>query len=307
MPYQRVKLSEILFSPRKFVFSFPTRESLLLPSLKCWGLLEPPIVAEGPKGWWPVCGEGRLLAARKLSWETIEVRVWPSASEELLWLSLESNLFRGLNLVEKAEVVSRFKAFLAPEEVAQKVLPRLELPPSPRWYFFLERLAKSPEKVKWGLVEGRFNPKTVEALTLLSPPEQEAMVYLWELFRFTHSEQREVFQGLQDLARRKDQSLLEVIKNWQKLESKKEFLEALRKTLKPHFFEREKKLKSLRNRLSPEVLLESSPSFEKDEIQVSFKLKGPQDLEKKIQLLLELKSHLCAEENKDPRKTDNRP
>jgi len=288
MSLSRIKLDEIDFSERPFVFSLPKRDKLLLESIRRYGIIEPPVVLENREGLFPICGEGRLLSAKTLGMTTIEVLILRElAPLEALHLSLESNLFRGLNLAEKAEVVSRFERYLPPEEVSRKIFPRLGIPENPRWYFFLKRLSESPEEIKLAVAKETLNPKVAETLTKFPSERQLFFLALFQRFRFTFSEQREVLIGLLDLSKRYDLEIEEVVaREFSEMADRKGFLKKLRRLLKPqvHRFE-EDLLRTQKVLLKKGIHFEATQAYEKDRFKISFDFKTREELIQKIRAL----------------------
>ncbi len=290
-----LELSDLRWEDRRFVYSFPTRDYLLKESIKRVGVIEPPVVLETPEGLVPVCGEGRLLAARSLGFSALEVRLLKGISPlEALELSLESNLFRGLNLVEKAEIISRFSRYLSPEEVAQKVLPRLELPPTPRWYFFLRRLSEAPQPLKQATAEERLPLKVTEELLKLPPPEQIFLLEVFERLGLSFSEQRETLAGLLDLCRRHELSLKEL---WERefgeIKDRRSFMQRLRQLLRPEFSKTLERFNRWRSLLAEKGLeLEIPPALEKDVLLLKIPFKNLEELNSRLQDLRDLSTRM---------------
>ena len=290
MPLSRVKLHEVDFSKRPFVFSLPQRGAFLLESVKRYGVIEPPVVTETREGLFPICGEGRLLAARTLGIDAVEAIVLGEVEPlKALHLSLESNLFRGINLAEKAELVSRFASYLSPEEIVRRIFPRLGLPEKPRWYFFLKRLSESPEEIKLAVAEETLNPKVAEILTRLPSGKQLFLLALFKRYRFTFSEEMEVLAGLLDLSKRHDLDPEDLVaREFSETRDRKEFLRRLRGLLRPHLYSFEKELLEIRQALSKRGLrLEAHPPYERDRFRISFDFGTTEELKQKIQDLEE--------------------
>ncbi|MBX6423246.1 ParB/RepB/Spo0J family partition protein [Thermosulfurimonas sp. F29] len=287
-----LRLADVDLLSRTFVFSLPPRDTLLLESVKRRGVIEPPVVLEGEDGFVPVAGEGRLLAARALGLEEVSCRVLPGMPPvEAQWLALESNLFRGLNLAEKAEVVARLSRYLSPEEVVRRVFPLLGLRSDPEGYFFLKALSEAPESLKLQVASGRLSPRAARALLRCPRKAQPELLDLLERLRFTASERQEVVEGLLDLARREDLPLEEVLSRFRGFERREEFLRALRKALRPSLSRMEEKALRLREVLRGKgVLLEIPPALEREEWSLKIPFRSREGLLRKLDDLRNLLS-----------------
>ncbi|QJA05609.1 hypothetical protein FVE67_01820 [Thermosulfurimonas marina] len=287
MELLQVKLSEIDLSSRTFVFSFPPRGDLLRESLRRVGLIEPPVITEHEGRFLPVAGEGRLLALRDLGAERAPVLLArglsPLKAQEQ---ALESNLFRDLNPVEKAEALARFSRYLSPEEAASKVLPRLGFSAEARWYFLLLRLSEAPRELKEAVAQRGLPLKVAERLLRFPPEALVRTLGLLERLRFTVSEAREVTEGLLDLSRKEDRPLTELLEEFEAFSSRDAFLKAFRGRLRPHLFRREEETRRLREALlSQGARLESPPAFERDEHHLIIPFKDRSELSRRLRRL----------------------
>ncbi len=303
--------SEIDLDSRTFVFSFPRRDRYLRESLERWGLLEPPVVLADQGKILPVAGEGRLLALRGMGVREVSCRILRGLSPlEAQWLALESNRFRELNLVEKAEALARFSRYLSAEELSRQVLPRLGLKPDPEWYYFLRDLAAAPDELKWAVAEGRLPLKVARILLKCPEDTRQVLLEILERFRFTASEKREVVEGLRDLARRDGLSVEEVLsRHFENLPGREEFLKRLRALLRPHIFELEKTFFRYREALrSRGALLEIPPGFEGETLRLSLPFRSREELLQKLQSLQRLlEDHPDFLTDKPSGKIDKKP
>lgn len=97
----------------------------LAASIREQGLLHPIVVKKAlGSGYEMVCGERRLLAARKLGWQKIPAIIKDVASNRLLELALVENIQReDLNAIEEAQAFKKLVVdrALSPEEVGVRV------------------------------------------------------------------------------------------------------------------------------------------------------------------------------------------
>jgi len=300
--YKIISIEDIDLKDRSYVFSYPKRGELLKESIKSIGLLQPPILFlenEASK-FKIICGEGRIIACYELNIYEFPVFITKnSSSKKLLLLSLESNLFRGLNLVEKAEFVKRALEIFSLEEVISIFLPKLNLHPSYHWIEYLKALNVLEEEFKKLIVEEALNPKIVEILAKLSFEERKEFLEIFEKLRLSFSEQKEVLEKLLDYKKRKDlPSLLpdilkEILKEQDFNKRKKEFLQTLKELYYPHYFPKLKKISSLIERFKEkQIYLTFSPYFEKKEFEIHFKSSSLEDIENKLTFLEKNKTEL---------------
>ncbi len=301
----KVKIEKINFKDRTYCFSFPKRDSFLLESIQKFGLLQPPLLLLSEENYKIVAGEGRILALKKLEHEEFPALVINANTPSYLplLLSLESNLFRPLNLVEKAEFLKRAKNYFSLKEIL-KLLPKLGFSQNYHWIEFLEKVDSLDEKFKIFLLEGKLNPQIIELFTSLEKTFQEEFLKLVNELKLSFSEQREVLQKLLDYRKRKDlsellpQELKEILKEEDFNKRKTKFFEKLKELLFPNYTKRLKKIEPVIQTFKKEKIeLILSPFLEKKEIEIRFKVKNLEDLEKKVNFLKKEKLELFFKEN----------
>lgn len=288
-----VNPSDINLADRRFVFSFPQRKDLLIESIRELGLIVPPILYSTGHELIVISGEGRIQACVELSVQRIPVLVINEQMDErlLLLISLESNLFRGLNLVEKALFLERAKKFFAGEELL-RFLPKIGLSPSKHWLFLLEKVLSLEEPFLIRLAEDKLNPKVVEFLVELSQSERFEFLDILEKIHLSYSEQREVLEILLDHRRNTSGSefipeyLKSILHIGDKNERKRQFFDALRGLRYPYSLPVLRKLEEIRNHFKKyEIDVTFSPYLEKREITLNFKVSSKAELDGKIEAL----------------------
>lgn len=291
---KEIKIAEIDFTDKTFLFSYPERTPLLIESIKAIGVIEPPILYCNNKGYQIVSGEGRIKALKTLGVENFWGLIINEKKEpwELLYLSLESNRFRGLNLVEKALFLEKIEKFFQPEKIIEEILPKLDFTKHPSWYFFLKKVQALSAPYRELLVKERLNPKTIEIITELSQTEKEEYYQLLVSFHLTHSEQMETLEILRDLQKREQrQGLLpEQIKTLLGIEDpnlrKKAFKEILQTIKYPNFLAKKKLMEDIKKALQKEgIQIEFSPYLENKRIFINFDLKNFETLKKTFKTL----------------------
>ncbi len=294
MLLKEIQIAEIDLTDKSFLFSYPERTPLLIESIKTIGVIEPPLLYPGNKRYQIICGEGRIKALKALGVEKFLACVINEEKQpwELLYISLESNLFRGLNLVEKALFLERAEKFFPKEKIIEEILPKLDFTKHPSWYFFLKKVLALGPPYRELLIKERLNPKTIEIITDLNQNEKEEYYQLLISLHLTHSEQMETLEVLRDLQKREQrQGLLpEQIKNLLKIEDpnqrKKAFKETLQAIKYPNFLVKRTLMEDIKRDLQKKGLqIEFSPYLENKRININFDLKDIETLKKNLKTL----------------------
>uniref|UniRef100_A0A7V4N344 ParB-like N-terminal domain-containing protein n=1 Tax=Thermodesulfobacterium geofontis TaxID=1295609 RepID=A0A7V4N344_9BACT len=294
LKYTIVSIENIDLQDRTYLFSYPKRGEFLKNSIKSVGLLQPPILflEKGYPKFKIVCGEGRIIACKELGIQEIPAFIGENySSKELFLLSLESNLFRTLNIVEKAEVVGKALNFFSIEEVIN-LLPKLSLNPSYYWIEYLQAIYSLEDPIKTLIVEERLNPKVAVELADLSSKEKEEYLEFLKKLNLSFSEQKEVLEKLLDYKKRKDlpsllpEKLKEALKEEDFNKRKIEFFRILKELYYSFYFHKWKKVSSLIEKFrKKDIYLSFSPYFEKKEIEIQFKNISFEDFQKKLEFI----------------------
>ncbi|WP_456370488.1 ParB/RepB/Spo0J family partition protein [Thermodesulfatator atlanticus] len=294
--FSLIELTQIDFEDRTFCVSYPERAELLRESIDLVGIIHPPVLRPKSTAFQIISGRGRLIAAKTLGIKKTFCRILPGWTDDLTCLSLccEENITsRGLNLVEKAQAVEKFRGYLSDKEVIEKVLPRLGFPAHHYHLELLEKIAFLEEEGKKLLVEERLNPKAVLKLFSFDEKGRRKILAIFREIPFSSSRQRIFLEMLEDLSRKEKKSVVEILEDrtFQALladqdlspQQKTEALFAfLHKLLNPRIWEREERFKKLAARLREVgVKISPSPGFEKDEYSLTFNFKNPDELEQK--------------------------
>jgi ParB family chromosome partitioning protein len=291
---KEITISKVILTDKTFLFSYPERTPFLMESIRDLGLIEPPVLYPLTEGYQIVCGEGRIKALKELGAESflalvIEEKKDPS---ELLLFSLESNLSRGLNLVEKALFLEKAEQYFSQEEIVHKILPKLGFTKHPNWYFYLKKIPRLSEPLRELLVMGRLNPKTIEIMADLEEKEQKEYFQIITSFNLTQSEQMETLEALRDFQKRNQGPCLipEEIKVLFPIEDpnlrKKTFKEILQSIRYPNFSSKKGQMESIKRDLQKRgIQIEFSPFLENKRIFINFDLKDVDTLQKNLKII----------------------
>ena len=137
--FEQVLLSNIELSSEihdRFLLDYGQDTVGIMNSIKEIGLINPVILIKENQSadgtYRIVCGYRRIMACRKLGWESIKAQVVDVYNEEeILLFSLHDNLFsRGFNVIEKAITLKKFLEIgYSNEKLITKIVPFLGLPP----------------------------------------------------------------------------------------------------------------------------------------------------------------------------------
>lgn len=288
--YEKVNLEEIDLGDRSFLFSFPRREALLLESIKNLGVLQPPIVALSQSDKLKiVSGEGRIWACYHLNLSTIPCIVLEDLKpREMLLISLETNLFREINLVEKAEFLKKALPYFEESEIYM-LLSKLNLPFNYNYINFLLKISNLSDEFKNLLIKNQLNPHLIEFLEDFNEEERKEFLEIMKKLKLTFSEQRLVIEKLLDYKKRINlqglipRELKDILEEEDFNKRKKKFLEKLEELYSPNFSEKMSLIKPWAEKLRREgVVIKFSPYFEKEEIEITFKINKFKDYRNKL-------------------------
>ena len=208
-------LSEIDFFDRSFPFSYGFLPENLYASLRQVGILTPPLLKAGPRGYIIVCGRRRLEAARKVFGEKHEINAYLVAAGEqtaqLFALAFWDNLaHRSFNLVEKADILVCLEALFDHAVLRSEFLPALEIPAKNRFIERYRAINGLPEAVRSLLAQGKMDGETVDLLKSWQPDEIERLIDLLGGMSFNRNKLKEIVKLFDDLAGRDRKTPVEI-------------------------------------------------------------------------------------------------
>ncbi|MBM4274213.1 MAG: hypothetical protein FJ134_07115 [Deltaproteobacteria bacterium] len=213
--FQEVPLASIDLDDHPF-HVLPSHDfSPLLPSLREVGLLAPPwLRLRAAGGWQVIAGLKRLRAAAQLGWEKIPAWTLPPDTPDShgLLIYLYDNAYtRGFNLAEQAVLASRLLVYWDRQEVAARFLPILGLPPAPAYLDKLLKLAGLEEPFKNLAAQGRLALTPGAHLARWEEADRAAALPFLELLPWTQSQQEELLEAVELLARREGTPIREIL------------------------------------------------------------------------------------------------
>jgi len=200
-------LAEIDFSDRSFPFSYGPLPDAFTASVRRAGILVPPLLQPGPRGYVIVCGRRRLEAARRTMDEKKEIPALLAAEDEskkqLFALAFWDNIaHRTLNLVEAADVLVVLESLFDECTMHNDYLPRLGIAPKPRFLQRCRTIARLPESARAFLARGKMDGETVDLLRGWQVDEVDQLVSMAEGITINRNKLKEIVALTTDLAGR---------------------------------------------------------------------------------------------------------
>lgn len=187
-----------------FIFTLPLDSRPLQTSIQRVGLLNPVWLRQHDIGWQIVCGAKRVLAFQELGRDGIPAQTVTDRDcsiEKALIMSLEDNLGREWNPVEKARCLQKFQTLCGWDvpKLASDLAPRLGLPPSPEVVQNYLALLCLEHDIQLEIAYSTLSPGHAFLLDSLSPPERRAVFSLIQTCALSLNESREIIDNFLDL------------------------------------------------------------------------------------------------------------
>jgi len=290
--YKEVPLASIDLLNRDYLHSYPERSSFLIESIREVGLLQPPLLLEKPSGLIIICGEGRVKACLELEFEYLPCIILKDRcpDKDLFFISLQSNLFRPLNLVEKAIFFNKVYHLLSEDEIP-KTLKLLNLPVNQNTIQTLLVISKLNDDYKNLILNEKINPQILKYYEAFDEKSFLNLLNIGVKLSLSFSEQRELFELAYDLMRvDKLEEFLEELSQILDLEDynqrKKAYKEAFMKFRYPFYSQKWKRLKEIKSLFKAKgIEVQYVPYLEERDVEIRFKVERLEDLEKRINFL----------------------
>lgn len=305
MNLQTVNISQIrLDGPGwdDFIFTYPLDGERLQASIREVGVLHPVCLRRDANEFRIVFGARRVLACRRLGWQTVPARVFSAQEpgvEELLQISLEEDLpQRAYNPVEKARVLQRFKGLAGwtIERLCSALAEKLRLPPTQETVEEYLAFCDFAEEIQLAVAIDEVSPAHA---FLLKPYRQGERRLLFHQILLpcapSFSEWRQMLDALEDLKVIQRKSLQAILAGKQLhsiLESvslnprqkSTALLKAIRRLRYPNLTEYEERFDvTLKDTgLNGSIQIRHAPFFEGDHLDISFRIRSEDDLKKKL-------------------------
>ncbi len=308
----QLDLKRIDLKDRFFIYTFLPNLDNLFTSIRKAGILHPLVVQEKGSGNMVriICGFKRALVAEKLKLSPVTVLLY-SADEinelEAFRLSLLENLgTRPLNLVEKAicleKLITMFK--VEQEHVINEYLPLLSLHPHQRVLESYLRIARLQAEAQTLIARNELPLAVGEKFFNFRQEDQEEVAKLLSHLKTGIQVADEILTHLYEISQREEATagaILNDLDLWKTVEDEKEnhgnktrvVRQRLRKRRFPGFTHRKESFRKAVGMLplAPTLTIIPSPSFEREDLKVTFSFRGKEDLDTMIHRLEEIASH----------------
>jgi hypothetical protein len=200
-----IPLAEIDFADRAYPFSWGPPPAGLVASVRRYGVMVPPLLAPGAKGWIIVSGRRRLLAAREAGLTAVMVRRLPAdnPAELLPRVFWENAGSRSFNPVEAADIITALEPLLPAAELERDCLPVLGLPSGARTIARCRALHGFPAALRDLAAAGRVDGETIDLLQYWRGEEIAMLARMTAVRRCNRNQLRELVFLADGVARRR--------------------------------------------------------------------------------------------------------
>lgn len=268
-------VSAVDLADRRFCFSYPHEDPVVTASVRALGVIEPPVLFEHDP---PVVISGwrRIWAARRAGINEVPAIVVALPENDCMIMAFETNRGRPLNLVEKAHVLERTLRFGLSEEERGRIMDGMGLQPHRSTVDTLLVLGAADETVKMFVVEKNLSLRNAKSLLRFPGEERCRVVDLITTVPATDSLIREILDLLALLRLKQgsvDYSTLHGCSDGRSLRRRLEEL------THPLLASLEQKWDALRAelRLPPSVDIKVDPFFEKEYIDIQFRVRSHEE------------------------------
>jgi ParB-like chromosome segregation protein Spo0J len=302
MTYEHITVRKIDLRDERFRTSYHFSLDRLILSIKKAGLLSPPLVRRGEKGFVLVSGWKRALACRTIGLTSINVLVTEEKNDLHLFLGAfyENLATREISLVEKAEIGRKLLGLgVDRKTLLGCYLPLLSFPATAEHLEVLLALSRAALAVREFVWEKDVPLPVVQSLLRFAPIEQKVLLPL--LRPLGQNKQRELLEDAWDICRRDNvtvRKLLNEAEARQALASPKlspqQKAEKIRLRLKrkryPRLSSFEDSFDSVRRRTRwpKDIAIQPSPYFESEDFSVSFRFKNEKEFKACVEKLQEI-------------------
>jgi len=309
-----IHINQIDFNDRSYIFTFESRLSKLITSIKNIGILNSPILEKRADGNFRiVSGLKRILALRHLKIDQLTAQIYYSTNTEpkleLFLFNLYENIgTRHLDIIEKAIIINKLINLfrLSADKVITEFFPLLDLGINKLVFDRYMQIVQLEDNLKRAVAEDFLSFDIAVALPERSRVEGLAIFQLFQKLRLGKNRQKEFFRLLQELSEINNQSIDQLLLNNEiqdvlsndkitpprKTDHIKEILKQMRY---PLFANVEKNFQKLKKdlKLPPNIILRPPPFFESEKYTIEFSFKNQSDFRKLTEILISI-----ADQNK---------
>ena len=303
----QVKIDQIDFSDRTYIFTFEPLMSQMVQSIKTIGLLNPPILAQisGKPSYRIVSGLKRILALIHLKIKTFSAVIFQDTLEKIsldLFLKnfYENISIRVLNPIEKSHVLNKLlNTFnVSSDEILTTYLPLIGLGSTPKILDSYIPLIQLEDNLKIAVVENFFSPDFAVRLLNYSHQDRQAIYDLFSTLKLGKNRQKEFLRLLSDISNIVNKPIAEIIDQrliQSTLSDKKLTLslkvnmvrDFFRKMRFPIFSRAEDNFNALKKelKLPPQIIFRAPPFFENDKYSIEISFKNQTEFDNVLKIL----------------------
>lgn len=274
---QTISLNKVNVYDRTYCISYPLEDDLLLASIRQFGILTPLCLLPGQPPT-VITGFKRIEAARKIGIEEIPCTFIEASERRALLTSINDNVKRPLNTVEKACCVQKMSILDFSTDEIYEVMKLVGLPARKKVISAALAVAALEGPVRDFIVKWRLPINVVDQLLAFDPEERTCVIRITDPLNLTVSHLRELLQLM---------ALLKVKKgcvdfhDFELSEDMYELKRRLRKAVQPLLFSFEEKLRKIKasSALPPTIQIHVDPVFEKEQIDIRIQARNPFEVE----------------------------
>jgi hypothetical protein len=284
-----IEIDSIDVNDRTYCISYPLEDNILLASIARFGILAP-VGLLSAESHVIVTGFKRIEAARRLGIRKLPCIYFDIDEKQALLTSINDNLGRPLNTIEKINCVEKMLTLRFPVQDIHEVVKMVGLPARDKTLETARACASLGETTKGFVVRHNLPLATLEQLLWFDVGEIDEIVRLTDSLNITVSSIREALQLIMLLKVKHGRT------DFRQLEGAGD-MAALRQRLKrqthPVLSDLEAKLAKIGKAcaLPPNVAIEVDPVFEKESIDIRIRASNSGELDEAIAKLKDIKDH----------------
>jgi len=278
-----IGIDQIDVSDRTYCISYPLEDDLLASSIAKSGILVP-LCLVGRKTPVLVTGFRRMEAARRLGINRLPFVVLDIDGRQALLTSINDNLKRPLNTIEKACCVEKMDTFGFPKEDIYEMARLLGLPEREETLRTARGMNGMEDGVKALVARHNLPLPVVEELLWFDAQELASIVRLIGSFKSTTGLFREVVRLLALLKTKKGRIDFWELENGTDMEALRQ---SLKRTTHPLLSRLEERLEKIRetSALPPHIRIQVDPVFEKESIDIPVRARSQAEVDEALEKL----------------------
>lgn len=266
-----IRLSTIDLKDTRFKFSYGRDNERLRSSIGIAGIVEPVILLDR-KPYIPVAGFRRLDCARSLKMRSVPALIVDVPEKEAFLRAVHTNIERGYNIIEKADILSRMDGLGFPRPDILEQMGYLGLHPGEKMLKICIAVAGLEPVLKGFIFNNIASLRNIELFLLFDAGERKRIVRSLAGVHLTESMVREIFEMLHIIRIRKGKLTGADIPA---LPDAGALRAHLKKRTHPVLTSLARKLKAIRDKMAvpPGVDIRVDPFFEKEYIDLVLRIK----------------------------------